>query len=417
MSSPSVDVTLAPLSNQADARPVQNWDLLYGFCGNWSVRLDMAGDATIPDGPVVLTVGLSLLRGFVTRAGDDRGQYVGIIVGGRAQTQQQGLDKPVTGQHYYQTPARTIIADTLSQVGEVLAPDSQGLDQLLEPGYARRAIRCSDVLDEVCDLLGLYWRVRLDGSVYFARAPELTWPASPAQFTYETKEPDLASPLIMPLPNQLLIEPGQTVTLDKSASAAPADKQPQRVVCVHSSGNPTSQQTRLWFQDPNADLVTDDKLAPDSVHAGMAALARQAVRGVDWYRTFQGTVVTQRADGTLDVNLDRIRGRTEMPPIRGAAVSVPVGGSALTVRAGDRVSVYYEGGDPRRARCGLYETGSGSLAVARQTDTVDCSVAMATWMSQVATAINAIAPGSVAPPAVKTIGAISSGSPDLKLRK
>src|SRR5262245_52930307 len=137
MSSPW-DVALAPLSNQADARPVQSWDLLYGFCGNWSLRLDMAGDAAIPDGPVVVTVGLSLLRGFVTRAGDDRGQYTGIVVGGRAQTAAQGLNRAVTGQHYYRTPARTILQDTLQQVGETLATDSRGVDQLLAPGYARR---------------------------------------------------------------------------------------------------------------------------------------------------------------------------------------------------------------------------------------------------------------------------------------
>ena len=94
--------------------------------------------------------------------------------------------------------------------------------------------------------------------------------------------------------------------------------------------------------------------------------------------------------------------------IRGAALSGPFGGSSITTRPGDRVTVYFEGGDPRRARCGLFETGDGALGVARQTDTVGPSAAMTTWMTQVAAFINGLVPGTVAPPSVVTIGTITS---------
>lgn len=423
MSSATIsDIYVSPLSRPTDWRPVQVYDLLVSITGNWSMRVEMSGDAVLPDGPVTVQFGLSLLRGYVTRAGDDRGQYIGIIVGGQAQTASQGLDKTVTAQHYYQTPARDVLTATLSQVGETLAASSQGLDQQLLPGYARRAVSAQRVLDEVADMLGLYWRVLLDGTVYFGTLPISTWPASPTQFVYESKQPDLAAPLIMPMPQQQLIEPGQTVVLSKGAGASKIDTTAQRVTCAHYYGDQKTALARLWFQDPNADLFEGDPLAPDRVHAGIAALARQAVRGVDWYRTFQGEVVTQRGDGTLDINLDKVMGRPEMPPIRGAQVSVPVGGAALNVRAGDRVSVYYEGGDPRKPRCSGYETGTATRGVALLDSSGDAGTLVLTVVAPGVLSgtytdpfgvITPVTSGAVIPLKVKITGNVSQ---DLKLR-
>lgn len=425
MSSTVSDVYVTPLGAPTQSRPVQRFDFQYGLTGNWSMRLEMAGDATLEDGPVSIQLGASLLRGYVARAGDDRGQYIGIAVGGQAQTAAQGLDKVVTAQHFYQTTARAVLSTpqigTLSQVGETLAADSEGLDDQLSPGYARRAIACSRVLDEIADMLGLYWRVRLDGTVYFGRNPPASWPASGALFAYESKQPDTASPLVMPLPQQVLVEPGQTVILDDSASASPPDKLPQKVVCVRYWGDQKTQQARFWFRDPNADFLAPDKLAIDPVVSGLAALARQSVRGVDWYRTFQGTVTTQRGDGTLDIELDRIFGASEMPSIRGATVSVPVGGAALSVRAGDRVSVIYEGGDPRRARATVYETGTATRGVALLNSSGDAGTLVLAVAAGVLSGTytdpfgvpTIIASGTPIPLKIKITGAVSE---DLKLR-
>lgn len=404
----AADILIAA-QNSTDYKPVQRHDLLLPAAGNWSMRAEMAGSSVLPDGPVTIVYSGSQLTGYVTRAGDDRGQYIGIIVGGKAQTAQQGLDKQVTAQHYYQTPAQSILQATLSQVGEQLASDSQGLTQLLD--YPRRAVAASEVLDEIADLLGCIWRVKLDGTVWLGA---FTWPATSAQFVYESKQPDLAAPLLMPMPYQPLIEPGQSIVLDTSASSA-LDKTAQRVLCAHYYGDEKLLEARLWFQDPNADLVTDDKLAPDRVHAGIAAIARSACRGTDWYRNFQGDVVVQRSDGTLDVNLDRVMGKAEMPPIRGAKVSVPVGGAVLSVRAGDRVTIFYEGGDPRKPRAAGYETGNATRGVARLNDTVKQSSGFTTWASAITTAVNALAKTAIVPP-VDPIGSISSASTDLKLR-
>lgn len=407
----TADVTVTSITD-SQIRTVQRYDLLMPLVGNWTALLYMSGNDVLPDGAVSIQLGQSVLRGYVTRSGDDRGQYVGVVVGGQAQTARQGLDKPVTAQHYYQTPASAILSATLAQVGETLASDSVGVSTVMN--YPRRAVSCDKVLDDIADMLGLVWRVKLDGSVRFGTP---TWPASTVAFTYLNKQPDMSMALLMPSSNQKLIEPGQTVVLDTSASASAIDKTPQRVSVANYYGDQRSQHCKVWLTSPDTDWLTDDKLAPDSLHAGLAYIARAACRKTDWYRQFQGVVVTQRANGLVDVTLDRVFDQQEIPPIRGAALSVPVGGAALTARPGDRVTVYFENGDPRRPRCGLFETGSGTLGVARQTDTVGPSAAMETWMSQVAAFINGIAPGTVAPPSVTTIGTITSSSGDLKLRQ
>ena len=92
----TADVTVTGLTTPQNVRTVQRYDFLFPLVGNWSALLYMSGNDVLPDGAVNIQLGRSILRGYVTRAGDDRGQYVGVVVGGRATTSKQGLDKPVT---------------------------------------------------------------------------------------------------------------------------------------------------------------------------------------------------------------------------------------------------------------------------------------------------------------------------------
>lgn len=424
----SSEFLVAPLNSPDDVRSIHLFDLLLPYAGNWSIRVEMAGSAVLPDGPVTVTIGAQSMRGFVTRTRADRGNYVGVIVGGRAQTAAQGLQQDATAQHFWQTPARTIIATTLSAVGESLATDSTGIDTSLN--FPRRAVRTDKVLDDLADALGIIWRVKTDGSVWFGTD---TWPASPATFTYQSQQPDVAAPLLAPDPQQLLIAPGTSIILDKTQPVGSYEATAQRVTCSRYWSNEREAFARVWLADPNVDFLLDDKLAADRIHSGFAALAVAATRKTDWYRTFQGRVVTQRGDGTLDVTLDQVMGETELPPIRGAAVSAPVGGASLTFQPGDRVAVYFEGGDFRRPRAAMAEQGSGTLAVARVTDTVGQAAGFSSWWPLVKSfavafaadplfatfsagtqsAVTALAAGQVVDP----IGTITSGSPDIKLRK
>lgn len=84
--------------------------------------------------------------------------------------------------------------------------------------------------------------------------------------------------------------------------------------------------------------------------------------------------------------------------LRGAGLPDPAElGSATLATAGPTASLKL-GGD------------AATLGVARLTDPVDRNALMTTWMSQVTTAINTIAPGSVTPFVTPTIGTISGAS-------
>ena len=411
-------------------KAVKDANLLLPQVGNWSIDIDgMAGDDAIvrdADGSITVQWSASTLQGFVVRAAPDRGVWQGYVIGGKG-----GLNKAVTAQHFYQTPARDIVTKTLQLVGESLAADSTGLDQLLN--YPRRAISASRCLDELCDVLGLIWRMKLDGTVWLGT---YTWPTSTATFIYSDSSNENDAKL-MPDPKQPLLEPGTTVVLDASSAATAEEKSAQKIAVSNYVITDDSMRAQLWLVDPAADAQTDDQLAPDRMHASVAALALQAGRSTDWYRPFQGRVVQQRSDGTLDVILDQVRGLGELPSIRGVQIDTVVGGAVRRVRGDERCTVVFEAGDFRKPRAVGFEAdfgNAGALGVARQTDTVDRNSNLATWMSQVQTfntqtvaAMSQIvtafaALGVTISPVtqtVSTIGAtvatISSSSADLKL--
>lgn len=56
----------------------------------------------------------------------------------------------------------------------------------------------------------------------------------------------------------------------------------------------------------------------------------------------------------------------------------------------------------------------GTLEVARRTDPVSIDATLALWVSQVTTAVNGLAPGSVTAVPGSTVGTIASGAPNVK---
>lgn len=410
------EVQLYAPSDPQNVAAVKEADLLQPQVGNWSINIsEMAGDdAVLSDSTGAVTVQWSgsTLQGHVERAAPDRGVWQGLIVGGKG-----GLNKAVTAQHYYQTPAMNIVKATLALVGESLATDSTGLSTVIN--YPRRAVSASRCLDELCDVLGLIWRVKLDGTVWLGA---YTWPTAKATFVYQRSSNENDAKL-MPDVGQPLLEPGTTIVLDSSAAATAEEKSAQKIGVAMYTISDSLSKAQVWFVDPLADSQIDDQLAPDRMHAGVAALSLQALRGVDWYRSFQGQVVTQRDDGTLDVILDAVKGIGELPAIRGVTVSVPVGGAVRTVRANERCTVIFEAGDFRRPRAVGFEAdfgNSGALGVARVSDSVDCGTLVLTVVAGVLGGTYTDPLGN--PPLTITSGTpillkgkITSGSADLKL--
>lgn len=149
---------------------------------------------------------------------------------------------------------------------------------------------------------------------------------------------------------------------------------------------------------------------------GLARIVATLTRRVDYLALYPCVVVSQRADGTLDLRAEDAR--------LGAPAAIPyrtLRGLSVEVSAGARVLLGFEGGDPARPIALLWELGyasvlrvnDGTVGVARNGDDVAAGAAMVTWM----TAVNArLAGGPTAPPTPPTtIGTIAEGSDVLKV--
>lgn len=101
------------------------------------------------------------------------------------------------------------------------------------------------------------------------------------------------------------------------------------------------------------------------------------------------------AAGTLMVGADD---GTAAVVFKGAGLPSPAEVGTVVVAAANPVAGVQLGGD------------AATLGVARLTDPVDRNALLTTWMSQVTTAINTLAPGSVTPFVTPGIGTISGAS-------
>lgn len=101
-------------------------------------------------------------------------------------------------------------------------------------------------------------------------------------------------------------------------------------------------------------------------------------------------------------------GETRMHGVNGSTNSATViriranGDVDITAKSARDINLSVSGG-------GDVVLAGGSFKVARVTDAVDPSAGMATWMSQVAGAVNILAPGSVTPASPLTFATIASG--------
>ncbi len=119
-----------------------------------------------------------------------------------------------------------------------------------------------------------------------------------------------------------------------------------------------------------------------------------------------GLAVINKALSALDVE----EGETRLYGAKESACRVRMradGSIDVAAKSGANVRITVAGG-------GAVVLNGGTLDVARKTDTVTPTSGMVTWMAQVAAAINAIAPGSVAPPAPTSFATITGGNSTVK---
>jgi len=394
-----VTVELLPRPAPPGAKPllIARGDLCLPLCGNWSAHLTMAEAqlSQMPTGKVTLRWLGQDLPGFIERKGDNASTVSLLVVGGDG-----GLGDVLEPKAYNATAA-TILRRLLQAVGEpTVAPDSSpdALAKMLDR-WPQPASEAAEALDELARATGYLWRLQpTTGRVWLGLH---AWNPAPTEgLIEETRDP--VWELVQLALTQYGPEPGQVY-------------EGRRIGHVVYTVTPERAAVKLW-------LLADDvsqELEADPLRAGLAQLIREVLRSdpraaIPWAATYSARVETQRADGTIDVTPDN----RALPPLPRVRVEVPIPGAKLTLQAGDRVRVAFDEMRPIRPVAQLYEQGSGSKAVARVGDRSQATALFGTWITQVQTAVNTAAPGSVTPiaaPTTTALVALLEGSPRISL--
>lgn len=147
--------------------------------------------------------------------------------------------------------------------------------------------------------------------------------------------------------------------------------------------------------------------------AGLEKIVRRITRRVDYCALYPARVLSQNADGTLELAPE-----SETLPAMQAVPYRTIPGVALTVPAGSRVLLGFEDADPARPAALLWELGTvtrlavngSSIRAAREGDDVAASASMAAWMNAVTAAVNGLTVPGTIPTAPGTLGTVSEGS-------
>ncbi len=309
-----------------NSHPVGGLTLTVPRVGAWTADVELV-DGPALTGSVELVVDGRARQGFVHRGGVESGRWRGRIVGGTG-----GLNGILGPTAFADTTLAVVLEETLREAGETPAPTSGDLTATVAR-WARVAGPTHHTVADVARAAGYAWRVLDDGAVW--AGPETWSPLSlgadldviehdPATGRYELGGVAAQS-----------IDPGRVVTLDGAAVRVGALE--HRLV--------DDVLRAVLYADRAAD--TGSRLT-----AAFDAMARRALREVDFHAVYPARVVAQRGDGTLDVLADSPR--VTLPraiPYR----TLP--GLELTVPADTRVGVGFEQGDPSRPFAALWEHG------------------------------------------------------------
>jgi hypothetical protein len=402
---------------------VTSLDVAFAREGSWRADLVIDADVTFARGDLITVTdasGTTLLQGRVLRSDTPFQRAEVRVIGGAGK-----LGTRVAPKYYRDAPARTILDDLARETGSVFEAGVLEQPELQSTiaAWVRRGGEAISALNELIrDGLptGWTWRNRANGELWVG--PE-TWPnviaidveeyaRDGARGTLGVRAPTIAA--------LLAIEPGM-VWNDK----------PIQTVRVRSS------EDKLF-----ATITTGPKDTVDPVLGLARKLAIDANLHTMYHALYSARVLEQDAvtgdvsvllQPDLDESLRTMPALTEVPlraPFPGGRVLF----SAAQIGAGDiHIIVGFEDGNPAKpyavpwsakrtvepnmVNIDAFSTialGGDTRGVARFNDSVSKSALMETWMSQVTTAVNGLAPASVTPLVSATIGAISSASEKLK---
>lgn len=367
--------------------------------GAWVVR-------GLTDADVLATGAASLVYGSVTLVGtlrerslvQQQGAQRFELVGGAG-----GLGTTLAPRYYRGAPSSTIIGDALADAGETLSTTS---DAALMSGTVERYVRpegtTGAALRDLVRRIGGTWRVLDDGTVWVGTDSWASLTVDPTDVDQEDPE----AGVVVLTPSGLDARPGRTV-LGRRVS---------HVVHRLRGGAMTSE---LWLERAEVESTTEDR-----AKAALAALVRHYAP-LDGVRLYRARVVSQAADGTLDVRLDSATMPTlSRVPLRigpGLVARVPAGARCLVAfEDGDRskpVAILGEGATTDLTRI---EVRGGTAKVGRVGDSVDVGTLSGTANLGTGVVMFTWQPPGTPPPApvvltsIPLAGLISSGAEALR---
>lgn len=317
----------APPINVLSVRMVTPWN------GNWIADLELDPDVPLlPAGPVVLTIGLIVLKGVIdsSASGTFGPKASARIVGGML----RGWDAEVIAQPFVNDAgvlSSVVIAAAGAQVGEVAAvasPKSLGPNYVLAAGPARRVLDGED------------WHVDpLTGTTIVA--PRIAIPANPLTTTVLDFDPIMQRATIaadgLLSPGMILIDPrfGMLTIRD-----------------VEQMWSANGQRANAWC----GSSVTSTRLA-----GALQRLAYEAV-GATFLRSYRCRVVLQAPDGRLAVQPIEFGELNPVSVITLVPIRCGIPGVTVKVTPGSECILEFAGGDPSRPIVtGFDDTASISL--------------------------------------------------------
>jgi hypothetical protein len=296
--------------------------------GAWTAELELdAADVAKAAGAVRLTVGAIEWMGTAIESGAFVGRVKVKIVGGAG-----GLNKATVARFYHAMPARTIVEDLLNEGGEKLAATSNaGKLGTILPFWTRPAGTVSEGLENLLDELGAVWRVLADGTIWVGVE---TWPtSSPTNTLVESESPQESKVVFSS--DEPSLRPGTTFLARKVS----------RVEHSIASGK---TRTTAWFETGDGSKPTD------AFRGALAGLIRQETKHLDFLAARSGKVVSQNADGTLELRLDD----ENMPGMSKIPIAYGVPGVTAKVKKGARVLVLWADGSPKQPRAVVIDSSA-----------------------------------------------------------
>lgn len=304
--------------------PVLSGTLTRPLKGSWTADLEVDADSA-PTGRVTLAgAGLSLV-GTVVQSQSWNDRQRARIVGGAG-----GMGRELAPAFYRSASLRTIVTALLSAAGETLSSTSSAsVISRSVPVWVRLRGTAAAVLDQVLAVFApsAVWRHLPDGSVWVG---EPTWSAVTVSAVVQDNRGD----------EEVAELAGEDLSLDAGVTLLG-----RRVGLVRHHITPAALRSEVSW------LVEDSRSL-----AGVIARLVERIVGprIDALAAYPARVVSQNADGTLEVRPDS----PKLPPMTRVPIRYGVPGVSAKVSAGARVLVEFASGDTSKPVATVWESAS-----------------------------------------------------------